>query len=38
MAEYDVTAAIREYRETHDINLRNDIVMRYLELVRIIAL
>ena len=38
MAEYDAAAAIREYRETHDINLRNDIVMRYLELVRVIAL
>lgn len=38
MAEYDAAAAIREYRETNDINLRNDIVMRYLELVRVIAL
>ena len=38
MAEYDAAQAIREYRETGDINLRNDIVMRYLELVRVIAL
>lgn len=38
MAEYDAVQAIREYRETHDINLRNDIIMRYLELVRVIAL
>ena len=38
MAEKDTAQAIREYRETGDINLRNDIVMRYLELVRVIAL
>ncbi|MBP5605859.1 MAG: FliA/WhiG family RNA polymerase sigma factor [Ruminiclostridium sp.] len=38
MAVFDAAAAIREYRETNEIALRNDIVMRYLELVRVIAL
>ena len=38
MAAFDAAAAIREYRETNEIALRNDIVMRYLELVRVIAL
>ncbi len=37
-AGYDVTAAIREYRETQDINLRNDIILRYLDLVRLLAM
>ena len=35
--EFDVIEVIGEYRRTGDINLRNDIVLRYLELVRIIA-
>lgn len=38
MAEYDAIKAIREYRETNDINIRNDIILRYLELVRMIAI
>lgn len=38
MADYDVLQAIREYRETQDINVRNDIVLRYLDLVRMIAM
>ena len=38
MADYDVAAAIREYRETQDINLRNDIILRYLDLVRMLAM
>ncbi len=38
MADYDVLQAIREYRETQDINLRNDIVLRYLDLVRMLAM
>lgn len=38
MADYDVAAAIREYRETQDINLRNDIILRYLDLVRLLAM
>lgn len=35
--EFDVVEVIGEYHRTGDINLRNDIVLRYLELVRIIA-
>lgn len=35
--EFDAVEAIREYREKQDINLRNDIILRYLELVRVIA-
>jgi len=38
MAEFDAAAAIREYRETQDINLRNDIILRYLDLVRLLAM
>ena len=38
MAEYDAVSAIQEYRETGDISIRNEIVMRYLDLVRVIAL
>lgn len=38
MADFDVAAAIREYRETQDINLRNDIILRYLDLVRLLAM
>ena len=38
MAEYDVVQAIREYRETNNINIRNDIILRYLELVRLLAM
>ena len=37
-ADFDACGAIREYKETGNINLRNDIIMRYLELVRLIAL
>lgn len=35
--DFDVIKYILEYRETGNINLRNDIVLRYLELVRVIA-
>ena len=35
--EFDAVKAIEEYRETGNINLRNDIILRYLELVRLIA-
>jgi len=35
--DFDVIRSIEEYRETGNINLRNDIIMRYLELVRVIA-
>ncbi len=35
--EFDVIEAISEYKRTGNINLRNDIVLRYLELVRLIA-
>ncbi len=35
--EFDVIRYIEEYRETGNINLRNDIILRYLDLVRIIA-
>ena len=38
MAEYDAVKAIRQYRETGDINVRNDIILRYLETIRLIAL
>ncbi|MBQ9382719.1 MAG: FliA/WhiG family RNA polymerase sigma factor [Ruminiclostridium sp.] len=38
MAEYDAIGAIRQYRETGDINVRNDIILRYLEMIRLIAL
>ena len=37
-SNYDVIAAIREYRETQNINLRNDIILRYLDLVRLLAM
>lgn len=36
-SDFDAIQAIREYRETGSINLRNDIVLRYLETVRLIA-
>ena len=35
--EFDVVRYIEEYRTTGNINLRNDIILRYLELVRVIA-
>lgn len=35
--EFDVVKYIEEYRQTGNINLRNDIILRYLELVRVIA-
>lgn len=35
--EFDAIEAISEYKRTGNINLRNDIVLRYLELVRLIA-
>lgn len=35
--EFDVVRYIEEYRATGNINLRNDIILRYLELVRVIA-
>ena len=35
--EFDVIRYIEEYRETGNINIRNDIILRYLDLVRIIA-
>lgn len=35
--DFDVVKYIEEYRETGNINLRNDIILRYLELVRLIA-
>lgn len=35
--DFDVVRYIEEYRETGNINLRNDIILRYLELVRLIA-
>lgn len=35
--EFDVIRSIEEYHETGNINLRNDIILRYLELVRVIA-
>ena len=35
--DFDVIKYILEYRETGNINLRNDIILRYLELVRVIA-
>ena len=35
--EFDVVRYIEEYRQTGNINLRNDIILRYLELVRLIA-
>lgn len=35
--DFDVIKYIEEYRETGNINLRNDIILRYLELVRLIA-
>lgn len=35
--EFDVVKYIEEYRATGNINLRNDIILRYLELVRLIA-
>ncbi len=38
MAEYDAVKAIRQYRETGDINVRNDVILRYLEMIRLIAL
>ncbi len=37
-SNYDVIAAIKEYRETQNINLRNDIILRYLDLVRLLAM
>ncbi len=36
--EFDVVKCIHEYKETGNVNLRNDIVLRYLELVRVIAM
>lgn len=36
--EFNVIGYIEEYRLTGNINLRNDIILRYLELVRVIAL
>ena len=35
--DFDVIKYIEEYRETGNVNLRNDIILRYLELVRLIA-
>lgn len=35
--DFDVAKAIEEYQATGNINVRNDIILRYLELVRIIA-
>lgn len=35
--DFDVVRYIQEYRETGNINIRNDIILRYLELVRVIA-
>ncbi len=35
--EFNVVRYIEEYRTTGNINLRNDIILRYLELVRVIA-
>lgn len=35
--DFNVVKYIEEYRETGNINLRNDIILRYLELVRLIA-
>lgn len=35
--EFDVVQSIQEYRATGNINLRNDIVLRYLDVVRLIA-
>lgn len=35
--DFDVVRYIEEYRATGNINLRNDIILRYLELVRVIA-
>ena len=35
--EFDVIRYIEEYRETGNINIRNDIILRYLDLVRVIA-
>ena len=36
--EFDVIRYIEEYRVTGNINLRNDIILRYLDLVRVIAI
>jgi len=36
--EFDVIRYIEEYRATGNINLRNDIILRYLDLVRVIAI
>ncbi|MCM1334112.1 MAG: FliA/WhiG family RNA polymerase sigma factor [Bacteroides sp.] len=35
--DFDITAALEKYHETKSVNLRNDIVLNYLELVRVIA-
>lgn len=35
--DFDVVQSIQEYRATGNVNLRNDIVLRYLEVVRLIA-
>ena len=35
--EFDVVQSIQEYRATGNTNIRNDIVLRYLEVVRLIA-
>ncbi len=35
--DFDAVEAIREYRRTGSVNLRNDIVLRYLDLIRVIA-
>lgn len=35
--EFDAIKYIEEYRQTGDINIRNDIILRYLELVKVIA-
>lgn len=35
--DFDVVQSIQEYRATGNVNLRNDIVLRYLDVVRLIA-
>ena len=35
--EFDVVQSIQEYRATGNTNIRNDIVLRYLDVVRLIA-
>lgn len=35
--DFDIVSAIEKYRETGSVNLRNDIVLHYLDLVRVIA-